>query len=242
MKKIDNGAFHGITPEHIKRTQERFEEKEKIRQRKREIWCYEIEKYRFPNESDTDFVARMGAKDRGLPGRWEIEGRIPQPVRARAYLEALNVPQEEISRIMFNITGVREQPGDVSQEGYVYPDTNGTKDASGRLGFKSVFLETNKIKPESVKLVICDTQSMVPEVRPRDMMLIDMSKTNPKAGKTYLIEVTDDPDTQVVCKLYPISNKQYSVVFENKDVYPTYKIEQGLVVIHGEVVWIGRLL
>lgn len=225
-------AFHGIVPEHIKRANE-------IKEQRRRKWCYEVERYRNPNESDTDFVKRMGEKDRGLPGRWLGEGRIPHPQRARSILEKLGVPPNEIERIMYGLTG--EEFRGTGQAGYVYPDNNGpSKD--GRIGFKEVFLKTNDIKPQSVKMVVCDTQSMFPEIRPRDFMLVDMSKTVPLSGKIYLIEMVDDPGTQIVCRLFALPNKEFSVAFDNKEVYPGYKVIQDLVLVHGEVVFVGRML
>lgn len=231
---------HGVTPEHFE-----SDEEKKLRkiEEGRNLWYRKVIRYKKPTESNRQFATRCGLTDGGIVGRWFYEGRKPQkPTEARRILESLGVPEDEAKEIMFGLIGMEPetQTETVSTaQGYVYPDSEGIENASGRLGFKAVFLDTNKIKSASVKLVVCDTQSMVPEIRPKDMMLIDMSKTSPVSGKTYLMETEDGT---ILCELYPVHGKKYSVIFKNNDVYPNYQIPQEECVIHGEVVFIGRLL
>lgn len=206
----------------------------------RKLWFYKIAPYKKPIESESQFIKRCGLSDRGVWGRWFLEGRKPHLATAKRVLDNLQIPEAEAKEILTGLTGVSiDESSAATQEGYIYPDSDGVESATGRLGFKSVFLETSGVKPQSVKMAICDTQSMMPEIRPRDMMLIDMSKTTPTGGKTYLIETEDG---QILCELYPVPGKKFSVIFKNNDVYPNYQIPQEEVVIHGEVVFIGRLL
>lgn len=231
-----NDAFHGINPED-------FDSDDilalKVLREGRNRWWKLVEPYKRINESMTQFADRCGF-DRVAVHRWKTAGTKPRPENALKILKNLGVPDADAKTIFNKFVGIKETVA-TTEEGYVYPDAEGIN-REGRLGFRSIWLETSNINPASVKLVVCDTESMSPEIRPRDLMLVDMSKTTPRTGKTYLIEITDDPDTQIICKLFTLPNREISVVYENKEVYPGFKISQDLVLIHGEVVFIGRML
>lgn len=210
---------------------------------KLEKWWVYIKDYKKPTESLSQFSLRLGcARDEAF--NWKTRGRIPRPEKLIAILDALNVSDEKRKEILNKAIGVpKNNHHEVEKnEGYVYPNRDGVDVGDGRLGFKNIWLETNNIKPESVKLVVCETPAMTPEIKQRDMLLVDMSKTIPQNEKIYLLEVADEPDNQIVCKIFTLPGKKYNITFLNNDVYPNFKVDQEDVIIHGEVVFVGRMI
>lgn len=208
------------------------------------IWMRAVNKYRKPLESMNQLSKRAGFLKENKAFQWFKRDSVPHANRIVPILVNLGATEEDANEVfkdMYGVPDISETAVSIA-EGYVYPNHNGVDDAEGRLGFKNVFLETNNIKPEAVKLVICDTQAMEPFIRQRDMLLVDMSKTTPQSGKIYLLELTDEPDQQIVSKVAVIPGRRYNIIFENKEIMNSYAVDQDGVLIHGEVVFVGRLL
>lgn len=111
---------------------------------------------------------------------------------------------------------------------------NGTEITSGGLSFSRHWLAERGLNPSSLKVINISGESMLPRLSDGDKVLVDVSDTAPKSGRTYVLLQGEELLVKH-CQLLP--DGLLRVSSSNSD-YPTYDID--LSKTHGVLI-VGRV-
>lgn len=98
---------------------------------------------------------------------------------------------------------------------------NGDEESTGGLSFSRQWLAKRGLQPNNLKVINVSGESMMPRLIDGDKVLVDISDTNPKSGRAYVLLQGDELLVKY-CQLLPDGLLRVSSA--NPD-YPTYDID-----------------
>jgi phage repressor protein C with HTH and peptisase S24 domain len=114
-----------------------------------------------------------------------------------------------------------------------------SEDVTGQLVFPPGYLRhITSTPPRQLAIVTVQGDSMAPTLKPRDVVLIDTTKTN--LGYDGLFVLRMDGAVHVKRVQRGARSGLLRILSDNKDAYPPYERDIGDVEAVGKVLWYGR--
>lgn len=117
---------------------------------------------------------------------------------------------------------------------------NGEVEVIGSMAFRRDWLRDRGIKPDKAVLVSVTGDSMAPRIKPGDLVLVDLARTDIANGQPYVF--TDIDGETRLKRLHRLGKRTLAIVSDNPDHPPELRdgLDAERIKVLGQIVWSGH--